>query len=181
MLRVVSQIGEEPVSLDEVKQYLRVDFTDDDTLITFLIRTAREYCEQILNASLVEKRSEYYLNEFPAENYIKIPKPPLVTVESVTIKDSEGIENTFNDYVVVENEFEESKILATNGWPNIELYPANPIKITYTAGYSTVPEPIKMAILLLITHWYENREIIGQTTSQINFSVNALLSPYRRW
>lgn len=181
MLKVVSQIGVEPISLDEAKQYLRVDFADDDTLITSLIKTAREYCEQILNASLVEKRYEYYLDKFPLENYIKIPKPPLTAVESVTIKDSEGIENSFNDYVVVENEFEESKILATNGWPNIELYPANSIKITYTAGYSTVPEPIKMAVLLLISHWYENREIIGQTTSQIDFTVNALISPYRRW
>lgn len=36
------------VSLDEMKTYLRVDFTDDDSLITYLIGSAEKICKDIL-------------------------------------------------------------------------------------------------------------------------------------
>jgi len=36
------------VSLDEMKQYLRVDFTDDDSLIAYLIGSAEKICMDIL-------------------------------------------------------------------------------------------------------------------------------------
>ena len=38
------------VSLDEMKQYLRVDFEDDDAIITALIAGAEKLCADILRA-----------------------------------------------------------------------------------------------------------------------------------
>ena len=38
------------VSLDEMKQYLRVDFDDDDAIITALITGAETLCADILRA-----------------------------------------------------------------------------------------------------------------------------------
>ena len=38
------------VSLDEMKQYLRVDFDDDDAIITALITGAEKLCADILRA-----------------------------------------------------------------------------------------------------------------------------------
>ena len=38
------------VSLDEMKQYLRVDFEDDDAIITALITGAEKLCADILRA-----------------------------------------------------------------------------------------------------------------------------------
>lgn len=38
------------VSLDEMKQYLRVDFEDDDAIITALITGAEKLCSDILRA-----------------------------------------------------------------------------------------------------------------------------------
>ncbi|EOA3031101.1 head-tail connector protein [Yersinia enterocolitica] len=37
------------------------------------------------------------------------------------------------------------------------------------------------AILLLIGHWYTNREatVIGVTSKQLEFTVDSLLQPYR--
>ncbi|HCJ6320165.1 TPA: phage gp6-like head-tail connector protein [Citrobacter sedlakii] len=54
-------------------------------------------------------------------------------------------------------------------------------------GYSDDPDSIllnddvKAAMLLLIGHWYANREAvnIGNITSEIPFAVEALLQPYR--
>lgn len=36
------------VSLDEMKQYLRVDYEDDDSLITYLLGSAEKICMDIL-------------------------------------------------------------------------------------------------------------------------------------
>lgn len=54
-------------------------------------------------------------------------------------------------------------------------------------GYVDDPEPIllnddvKAAMLLLIGHWYANREsvVIGETVAQVPLAVEALLQPYR--
>lgn len=54
-------------------------------------------------------------------------------------------------------------------------------------GYAEAEDPIlpgddvKAAMLLLIGHWYANREAvnIGNITSAVPFAVEALLQPYR--
>ena len=45
-------MADEPVSLQEVKTYLRVDGEEEDTLLAGLIPVARQHCENYLNASL---------------------------------------------------------------------------------------------------------------------------------
>jgi uncharacterized phage protein (predicted DNA packaging) len=45
----------EPISLQEAKKHLRVEFDDDDDLIQGLITAAREYAEVFMNRPLVEK------------------------------------------------------------------------------------------------------------------------------
>ena len=55
------------------------------------------------------------------------------------------------------------------------------------AGYgaaSTVPTSIKQAMLLLIGHWYENREAMVESKfaaslTEAPYVVEALLSPHR--
>lgn len=42
------------VSLDEMKQYLRVDFEDDDAIITALIAGAEKLCADILRADSID-------------------------------------------------------------------------------------------------------------------------------
>ncbi|CAM7424726.1 head-tail connector protein [Citrobacter cronae] len=54
-------------------------------------------------------------------------------------------------------------------------------------GYVDDPAPIllnddvKAAMLLLIGHWYANREsvVVGQAVAEVPFAVEALLQPYR--
>lgn len=48
----------EPVSLAEAKAQLRVEFTEDDTLIQGYITAAREICESFLNVPLVAAEGE---------------------------------------------------------------------------------------------------------------------------
>ena len=45
--RVTSEPTTEPLALSDAKAYMRVDFTDDDTVIQQLISSSRKYCEGI--------------------------------------------------------------------------------------------------------------------------------------
>ena len=46
------------VTLDEMKNYLRVDYEDDDALITSLITSAEKICMDILRTDNLETLSE---------------------------------------------------------------------------------------------------------------------------
>jgi len=69
------------------------------------------------------------------------------------------------------------------------------VSITYSAGYLTeqpaspaenvelLPVPIKQAMLLMIGHWYANREAVAVgsiSAASLPLAVEALLAPYRR-
>jgi uncharacterized phiE125 gp8 family phage protein len=56
----------EPVSLAEAKLHLRVDITDDDTLITGLIISARQRAEVITRRALCTQTWKLVLDQFPA-------------------------------------------------------------------------------------------------------------------
>ena len=50
--KVITPPSVEPISLADAKQYLRVDFSDDDMVIANIIIRAREYAEQITGRAL---------------------------------------------------------------------------------------------------------------------------------
>ena len=55
----------EPVSLSDMKNYLRVPYTDDDTLIRDLITAARELCESFTSRAIVNTGYIQTLDSFP--------------------------------------------------------------------------------------------------------------------
>jgi hypothetical protein len=103
---------------------------------------------------------------------IRLPRPPVQSIEAVKYYDPDGVLQTLaaNEYHA--DLTREPARLApapgdgAKGWPSAQRRMAA-VQIEYTAGYgdaAAVPESIKNAILLMVGHWYENREevIIGQ-------------------
>jgi uncharacterized phiE125 gp8 family phage protein len=188
-LTLVTPPATEPVSLPEAKAHLRVDGTDEDTLINTLITAAREYCEQIQGRSYITQTWELTLDAWPAEPEIRLPRPPLQSVAWVQYRDQSGIEYTLDPPAyVVDSRSEPGRIVLASGqsWPPVTLYPAGAITVRFTAGYgdaAAVPQRVRQAILLLVGHWYANREavLIGSISKEIEMSVHALLSLDRVW
>lgn len=158
-------------------------YSAEDSLISALITAAREYCENIQHRALCTQTWELVLDDWPNEDYIELPMPPLQSVTSVKYKDTAGTETTWasTNYIVDPDSFVGRLALAYGiTWPSGELYPAGGIRIRFVCGYgvaSAVPQAVKQAMLLLIGHWYENREAvnIGNIVNDIPFAVNALL------
>lgn len=182
-LKLITPPAEEPITLQEAKLHLRVDSNDDDTLITSLITSAREYCEDFLNRALITQTWDLTLDDWPDEDYIKVPLPPLQSVTSVTYYDTDNNATVMDaaDYFV-DDQSEPGRVHLAYGesWPSTTLRPANGVVVRFVAGYgnaANVPQKIKQAMLMLIGHWYENREasVTGTVSREVEFAVNSLL------
>lgn len=188
-LTVVTAPAAEPLTMTETKLHLRVDIADDDTLISALITAAREYAEQVTRRALITQTLRYSLDGWPDGDRIALPMPPLQSVNSIVYTDDESTEATLStdDYLVDSEGIMGQVVLkSTASWPSTTLRDVNGVQITYVAGYgdagSDVPQPILQAMLLMIGHWYENREAIlttGAMPKALPLAVEALLWPYR--
>ena len=74
-LYLITPPAAEPVSLVDAKAWLRVSFTNDDTLISSLITAARFYAENYLNRQLVTATWELRNDIFPIYSYLQFPFP----------------------------------------------------------------------------------------------------------
>jgi uncharacterized phiE125 gp8 family phage protein len=182
-LVLVTPPAVEPVTLQEAKNHLRVDIPDDDTLITALITAAREYCEGFQNRAYITQIWQLWLDAWPNGSEIMIPRPPLQAVNSVRYYGADNAEYVLppSDYIV-DTACEPGRIVLAYDkcWPSVTLRPANAVCVEFVAGYGgadKVPQRVKQAMLLLISHWYDTREIaaVGHVIAEVPFTVNALL------
>jgi len=84
----------EPLSLAEIKSHLRVDDTSDDEMLSTIIQVAREQVEDITRRALLTSTWDFVIQEWPIENYIKLPYGNLQSVTSVKWKNTDGVETT---------------------------------------------------------------------------------------
>ncbi len=186
-IRVVTEPAAEPVVLSDVKLHLRVDESnsEENNLITALIVAARQWCENYTGRPIGVQTIEETFSGFPPVPFIGLKYRPINSIEAVNYTDAHGTTETLDANSYVQDTSAGCVVLKPGlNWPSFEPYIIEPVKVRYTAGYTTVPQTIKQAILLLVGHWYENREaaIVGLMPYQIQFSVKALLDQYRvRW
>lgn len=187
-IRKIVNPSSEPYTLDEVKQYLKIDEDIQDpaesSYINSLITGAREYCEDHQNRAYMTQTWEYTLDKFNSTE-IELPRPPLQSVISIKYKDYTGDEKIIqeSDYIVDSDSYI-GKVVPAYGksWPSFIPYPVNAIRIRFICGYgdaAAVPQKIKQAVLFLISHWYENRLPVGKLDKETEFTVTALLSQDR--
>ncbi len=178
---IVTSVVVEPVSLGEIKIHRRdTDDTSEDDYLLALVSAARSYCEKITRRALAPQTRELILSEWPDDDCIEIPMPPLISVTSIKFKDCLGVETTIpaSDYIADTESYVGRVVLAYGKtWPSFTPYPVNPIRIRYVAGYENAPDMYKQAINLLVAHWGENREAVltGTISKKVEFAVDSLL------
>ena len=138
---------------------------------------------------MITQTWDYFLDAFPSGSSIKLPRPPLQSVTYLQYTDEDGVTSTFSSssYMVDANsEPGRLVLLAGESWPTDALYPAAAVNLRFVAGYGAaadVPQWSKQAILLLVGHWYENREAVltGAMPREIPFGVARLLGLRKFW
>ena len=182
--KIITPVSTEPILLPEAKLFLKVDVTDDDSLITGMVKSAREYCEAITGRAIAAQTIEAYLDGFPCKHEIELPHPPLVSVTSVKYKDFAGVETTMTaDQYIADVDSDVGRIVLSYGklWPSFIPYPVNPIKIRFTAGYTVVPEQIRQAMHLHFGYFYYNRDM-QELSVETDKAIKNILSMFKcRW
>lgn len=172
----------EPVTLAEAKLHLRgVDHSDEDNLITSLIKAARQWCEEYQNRAYITQTITWKLDRFPRE--FIVPRPKLQSVTSIKYIDADGSEQTLDSsYYNVDIYSEPARIALAYGqsWPLLRG-DINSVEVIFVAGYgdaaNDVPDKTKAAMKLLIAHLYEHREDVSTLRHEnIPFGVKSLLS-----
>lgn len=162
-----------PVTLDDVLEHCRITSRDEDEVLTRAIKAATRHVERMLDRQLVTATWIYYLDDFPDESIILLPKPPLQSVSSISyISATLGTATPFTAFTV-DGACEPGRVFLNYGcvWPTCRGH-FNDVVITFKAGYgaaactaaasvAAVPETYKLAIRALVGHWYENREAVG--------------------
>lgn len=160
----------------EVKSHLNVEHSEDDLFIqTQLIPSATRYIEKQTARQFGQATWELHLDAFPS-GAIEIRKCPVLDVTEVAYTDANGDPQTLASFQK-DTISEPARVLPAYGevWPTTRTV-LNAVKVTFTAGYSTVPAEAKHCILLLIGHWYANREgvLTGTISKPVEFAIEAL-------
>lgn len=93
--------GSEPLTASEVKSYLKIDFNNDDTLITSLITGVRENIELFTGLALVQKTIQYFDENIEKE--IKLPYPEHLEIVQVKINNeisTSYIKTGLNQFII---------------------------------------------------------------------------------
>jgi uncharacterized phiE125 gp8 family phage protein len=164
----------QPLTLTEVKLHLRVDGTDEDTLLPILIGAAVDTCQQLTGRSIMAQGWRLTLNGWA--DAVRLPYPEISAVASIKYFDEDGAQQTLDPSTY---ELIGDTVHKTSGATYPELWKGpGVVEINYTAGYSAgneaaqqaaIPAGIKAWLLLTIGTLYANRESV-----QTGVSVAAL-------
>lgn len=171
-----------------MKSHLRVDHADDDSLIAARIAAATNFVEGetgILGRALITQTWRLTLPAAPS-SALQLPLPPVQSVSSITYYDADNVSQTFaaDQYRLVSAGDVGLVDLAQGAsWP--ALYSrSDAMSVEFVAGFGDdsedVPEEIRLAVIMLVAHWYENREVMGDvSTRALPFGVQSLLMNHR--
>jgi len=178
--------GTEVITLDEARDYLRVDHTDDNTYITELIKIARMQVFNDTNTAIVETEITEYFDKWPDDCVLTLRYNGDLssTAISITYYDNTNSITTFNktgNWISVAN----------SGMPKIEFYNKpllydriDAVRVHYHVEPQNADStrPLKMAMYLLIGHLYDNRTAVTfGSPKELPIGYQRIINQYKNY
>ena len=155
----------EPISVADLKTFARIDGSDEDTMLSNFIVSARQAAENYLGIALISQTITLKMDFWPSEN-ISLPRPPLISITAVETLDEDDTASTYssdNYYIITTGDYGQLVINRNTTWPLNTVRDHGGYQIRYVAGYGTaatdVPRAIRDGLFLWATDIYENRVI----------------------
>jgi hypothetical protein len=136
---VLQDYTTEPVSVATAKAYMKVNFTDDDSLIESLIKNARIWLENYTGKAYGTRYIRITI-EMTAGEWYELPGP-VQSVQSV----NGYYEADCKDYDLAGSQ--------------LRVYASGIYDIYLTYGFTIIPEDAKNDILAITAYTYQNRGI----------------------
>lgn len=177
-LRVTTAPPYYPVSRADAKSWCRIDsdITDQDGMIDLMIAAMTDYAENLTGRAFVQRSYELRLDGFC--NVIELPKPPLLTIDSIQYYDTNAVLQTVSAADYVADIYREPGIVEPaylESWPATQGI-RNAVRIAFTAGYAAgspqdgdgyrqaVPANLKLWMQARISTLYDNRDHLMQSS-----------------
>ena len=131
------------IPLEEIKLFLRVDYTEDDANITRIFKTALRQAENFINRKIEKK--DYNINLYNSNGTkIFLPYTPIFSITELKIEENIVPKSNYS--------FNEENIFLKN----VDILFKN-INIAYTAGFNAVEDDLIHAILIHTARLYEDK------------------------
>lgn len=188
-LSLVTPATAEPVSLAEAKAHLRVSGSDEDGLIAGYLMAARSYAQtytrRVFSQQTWEQTWDY---DWPRDEWrrprLVLAVQPVVSITSLAYVPEGGGSTTLTagtHYVsrVGDDQLAVIEPAYDVTWDGVRDQLAA-VTARFVAGYTRLPEEVRMAILRTLGALYENREdvIVGTSAVELPLSASRLLDPY---
>lgn len=177
-----------PVTLAEAKAHLRIVDNADDDYIAALVEAAADKIERDTGHVCRTRNVSVVRDSFADAGQMRIPLNygPVNSIASVVYDADTGTEQTLAaDQYRLRQFAALTYIIPAYGvtWPTTESI-IGAVRVTLNAGYATnddVPDTLRHAALLLIGHWFENREAVavGMTSTDTPLGYESLIRPHR--
>ena len=158
----VEDLGVEPVSVPEMRGYLRLDPDDtaEDTLVANLVAAARAGVEAASRRILKPGRFRLMLTAWPADGVLPLPLSPLISVSRAGLVGADGLVEDL-DPVLIQvgpDPWEAPCLLIERGVPLL-LHKAALIEVIAGCGGSgpPIPAPLVQAVRMTAADWFEHR------------------------
>jgi uncharacterized phiE125 gp8 family phage protein len=173
----------EPVSLSEMRAYLRRTDTAEDDLLAGLVKAARLMVEAASGRILVEQSWQLMLDRWPTGRAIALPLAPLIGIDRVRVFDAQAQPTDLPvSMVEADPASDPPRILVDESAPEPGR-PARGILIDLRVGFGAraedVPASLRLAVKIMVAHWFENRGDVAGAQS-LPGEASALTAPFRR-
>jgi uncharacterized phiE125 gp8 family phage protein len=179
---VTSAPASPALTLSQAKAHLRVDGSDEDTLIQEYVAAAQQMVEGMAGVRLVTQTVTIRSDDW--EDLARLPIAPVQSVSSITYVDTAGEAQTVlaDNYSLRGEDLEPAiQIDFDKVWPEREV--GSLFTVAAVVGYTTAPPVLLSAIRLIVGDLYAMRETaqIGASASKIPSAatVDALLANHR--
>tara|TARA_Y100000361_G_scaffold145527_1_gene154816 strand:+ start:630 stop:1217 length:588 start_codon:yes stop_codon:yes gene_type:complete len=148
------------VTLQEVKDHLRISGNSQDDELTLLIEASTEKLERDINRGLLQANWQQAMFDFPCDGeQIDLMMGSAISVSSITYVDSDGVTQTLDSSLYTFSRGRECVFNNSDGtWPEVNNQTkGDKVFINFTCGVmdeSCVPRLYKQAIMLEVGRAY---------------------------
>lgn len=192
----------EPITLEQTRAHLRLTSTSEDAMLNVWRSAARTHFEEQTGRQCVDAVWEYALDGSPYQGVLELPRPPLASVVSVVYDDGDGVEQTLDAATyrvlpsfitpvgspgdaVIDPYCAPGRIELASGtsWPTTNGLARN-LRIRRTCGYGatavSMPSLLQATLLLLVGHFYNNRdEVVEVAMHRLPMGIETLLQGFK--
>ncbi len=197
MLRILEAPEALPITIEEAVEHCRAPIGgSDDVLVERALKGAISFIENRTGRIIAPTLVQYRLDDWPCDWDLKVPHAPIRDVVDVRYVGEDGIERSIGD----ENwSWEGESDGAVISWAQLSSIPSlhttqkGTVRVNFQAGYNlpdesgtgddpnlALPEDLKIAILMLTSHWYENRGLTSaEQQNSVPMAVDTLINRFK--